>query len=229
MRNTFAVRPAAGSQIRLDAEFDDGAAAAVAYFIAHILAVGLAALAVPAHLHEFVRVLAIANRHADTVGSANAVFRRHGAVRVWRAGVALGPDELVFDAAGMVKLHKTLTETLGGLDLEAMLTQPLFPEPQRGFRDRQRNAADLAGALAGLAPRMAHREAGDQPADIARVIAVVEVEDRLFTVIQGGLLDTLQTEHLGMKVVVFLAIPHAERQMVVTLDVLIRAHRRVSC
>jgi hypothetical protein len=76
---------------------------------------------------------------------------------------------------------------------------------------------------------MAHWKTGDQSADVARIVTVVKVQDGLIAVVKGGLLDALQAKNLGVKIVVLLRRSHAQRQVMVPLDVLIQAHLESSC
>src|SRR6185312_8584772 len=200
------------------------AAPALTDLVTHIAPVGLAGLAVPAVLHELIGALAIAHGDRDAVRALDAVLLGNRAVGVRVAPVLRGRHQLVFDATGMIEGENSLPEALASLYGKAALAQVPLPEPQRPFRHRQTHAADLPAALAGLAPRMAHGEARDQPTHIPRVVAVIEVQDRLVAVIESGLLDALQPEHLGMEVIVFLPVAHAQGEVVVALDVLVQAH-----
>src|SRR5580692_7263922 len=105
-----------------------------------------------------------------------------------------GLDQLIFDSTGMLEGDQLLAKAFSRAHLESLLLKIPKPECRRAFRNRQADRADLAGALAGLASGMLHREAGDQPAHIPGVVPVVQMQDRLLTVVQGGLLDALQTE-----------------------------------
>ncbi len=128
----------------------------------------------------------------------------------------------------MAEAQHALTEALPGLHLESPLMQPLLPETQGAVGNRQRNATDLTATLAGLAAGMTHRKAGDQPADIPGVVAVVKMQDRLVAVVKRGLLDTLQAENFRVEVIVLLGVAHAECHVMMPLDVVIQTHLRCS-
>src|SRR6185437_11144395 len=144
VRNALPVHPASGGQIRVDPEVDDGAASALTDLVAHVAAVGLAGLAVPAVLHELIRPLAIAHRDGDAVSALDAVLLGNRTVGVRSARVLRGRHQLVFDAAGMIEGEDALAKALARLYGKATLTQVPLPETQRALRNRQAHAADLA-------------------------------------------------------------------------------------
>src|SRR3546814_6419475 len=73
------------------------------------------------------------------------------------------------------------------------------PEAERRARYREGHGLDLAGAAPAGAARLAHREARHDGADVAQVVAVIEVVDRLGAGEQGGILERFQAQQLGVE------------------------------
>ena len=103
-------------------------------------------------------------------------------------------------------------------DLEAVLAQALTPEVQGRRWNRQAHIADLATAATAFHAGVSDREGRHQRTLIAGVIAIIEMIDRRDAVVEGGLLDALETEHLGVEVVIFLRTAGRDRDVMVTGD-----------
>jgi hypothetical protein len=50
------------------------------------------------------------------------------------------------------------------------------------------------------------------------------MQNGLFAIVQGSLLDALQTQHLGVEIVVFLSIADTQCQVMMSPDVVVYAH-----
>ncbi len=129
----------------------------------------------------------------------------------------------------MIEAEHLLAEPLLARHRHAAGGQMLGPEIQRRDRHGQGQGADLARALARLAAGLAHGETGDQGRDVAQIVAVIQVVDGHVAVIQGGLLDALQPQHLGVEVVVFLRPADAEGDVVVAANLIVENHGLLPC
>jgi len=129
-----------------------------------------------------------------------------------------------WNTAGMIEGQQTLAEAFTGGYIETAPAEMLLPETQRFRGYRQADGADLPAAFARLTPGVAHREAGDQSAYVAGIVAVVQVQDGLVAIVERRLFHALESQDLRVKVIVFLRPSDAERQMMVTVDVCIHAH-----
>ena len=134
------------------------------------------------------------------------------------------PTSRVADAAGVRELQRRLAEALGVGDLEAVLLQPGAPEGERAPGDGERDGADLAPVLGALCGPTGAWEARDEGGLVAEIVAVIEVEDRLLAIVESSLLHALQTEDLGVEVVVLLSAADVQGQVMVTADVRIEGH-----
>ena len=171
-------------------------------------------------------VVEIANRDRDPVRAVDAVLHGDGALRVRCPGVALDRDELVRDPARVREAEHRLAEALAPRRGEAVVTEALLPEVDRSRADRERERLDLTAPASRDPSGLPHREARDEGALLARVVAVVKMEDRRVPVVERRLLDALHAEDLRVEVIVLLRVADVERDVVVPLDVRIRFHFR---
>src|SRR5207344_86837 len=138
----------------------------------------------PAVLNEFLGVFRVTHRHRDTVRAPNATLRGNYAIRVGLSSVIIDADKGIFDSARVLEPQHPLAESLIIERADAVLLEVLLPELERRSWYRKTERLDLAGTGARLATGLTHRKAGNQGTFVAEIIAIVEVIDRLVSVIE---------------------------------------------
>ena len=184
-----------------------------------VLAVLAQVLAAHAVDEEDLGGLEVADERRRAVRAADGVLAAHAAALVGRA-VVVGrvADHRVLGARRMLELEPLGAEALGLRDGDAGALEAVGPEPDRIGRDGEVQEAGLLRAALAHPAGLAVREAREEGAGVAHLVAVVEVVDRHFTVEEDRLLHHLQTEGLDVEVVVLLGTADAERQMVGASD-----------
>ena len=161
----------------------------------------------------------VTDERRGAVGAADGVLAADAAALVGDA-VVVGrvADHRVLGARRMLELESLGAEALGLGDGDAGALEAVGPEADRVGRDGQVEEARLLRAALAHPTCLAVREAREERARVAHLVAVVEVVDRHLTVEEDRLLHHLQTEGLDVEVVVLLGTADAERQMVGASD-----------
>src|ERR1700691_2845853 len=104
----------------------------------------------------------------------------------------------------MIEGQQTLAEALPSGYLKTALAEIFLPETQRFRCYGQADGVRLPAATVRLPPGVVHREARDQSADFTGIVAVVQVQDGFFAIVECLLFHALVSQNLRVIVIVLL-------------------------